>query len=264
MPTVVSNGVPVHYEVEGDGPPLIRHTGGGGDLEMWRPAGYTEGLKGRRLILMDHRGRGKSGRPNDMTHHGIDHYVRDVLAVADDAGAERFAFFGYSAGAAVGYRLAARHPAYVVSLVGLGAVGSPHEDDAESFAFAARIRREGSNSLVSGLRDEEPELPDWFADQMRSTDPEMFALTLEAWTAWGGPWAEFANIEVPTLLVVGQLEEGDGETAGVNAKTAALEMRDGRAEVLPRVGHVMAFVHSELVLPPVRAFLDGSERPGQR
>jgi pimeloyl-ACP methyl ester carboxylesterase len=262
MPTVVSNGVPIHYEVEGEGPPLTLHTGGGGDLDMWRLAGYTEGLTGNRLLLMDHRGRGKSGRPDDIAQHRIDHYVRDVLVVADDAGVERFAFFGYSAGAAVGYRLAAKHPARVVALIGLGAVGSPDEDDSESLDLAARLRREGSDSLVSGLRAQEPELPDWFADQMRSTDPEMFALTLEAWTAWGGPWAEFADIEVPTLLVVGQLEEGDGEAAGANATTAALEMRDGRAEVLPGVGHVMAFVHSELVLPPVRAFLDGSERPG--
>ena len=34
-------------------------------------------------------------------------------------------------------------------------------------------------------------------------------------------------------------------------------MRDGRAEVIPGVGHVMAFVRSDLVLPPVRAFLLG-------
>ena len=261
MPTVVSSGVQIHYEVEGDGPPLILHTGGGGDLRMWRLAGYTEGLSGHRLILMDHRGRGRSDHPTQIADHDIDRYVEDVLAVADDSGSERFSFFGYSAGAAVGYRLAAKHPERVLSLIGLGAVGSPGEED-NGADTAARIRREGSEALVRWLREDEPECPEWFADQMRSTDPEMLALTLEAWASWGGPWAEFANIEVPTLLVVGQLEEGDDETAGVNAKTAALEMRDGRAEVLPGVGHVMAFVRSELVLPAVRRFLDGSERPG--
>ena len=93
----------------------------------------------------------------------------------------------------------------------------------------------------------------------RSTDPEMFALSLEAWASWAGPWAEFAKIEVPTLIVVGQLEEGDEETAGVNARTAALELRDGRAVVLPGLGHVMAFVRSDVVLSAIRAFLDGTD-----
>jgi pimeloyl-ACP methyl ester carboxylesterase len=257
MPTIERNGTRIHYEVEGDGPPLILHTGGGGDLRMWRLAGYADGLAGRRLILMDHRGRGQSDRPTGVAQHGIDEYVDDVLAVADAAGAERFDFFGYSAGAEVGYRLAARHPDRVAALVGLGAIGGPDEDRGGSGDIAARVRREGAETLVSWLREDEPELPEWFADQMRSTDPEMFALTLEAWAAWGGPWAEFERIRSPTLLIVGQLEEGDDATAGANATTATLEMRDGRAEVIPGVGHCMAFVRSDLVLLPMRAFLGG-------
>jgi pimeloyl-ACP methyl ester carboxylesterase len=260
MPTIESEGVAIHFEVEGDGAPLILHTGGGGDLEMWRLARYTSGLPGRQLILMDHRGHGRSGRPVDVAQHGIDCYVADVLAVADAAGVDRFDFFGYSGGASVGYRLAAKHPERLRSMIGLGAVGSPTDDDSGSADVAARIRREGSDELVRWLREDEPDLPEWFADQMRSTDPEMFALALEASPEWGGPWAEFAKIEIPTLIVVGQLEEGDDASAGANAGTAALEMRDGRAEVVPGVGHCMAFVRSDLVLPPVRAFLGASGR----
>jgi pimeloyl-ACP methyl ester carboxylesterase len=254
MATVNSSGVEIHYEVEGDGPPLILHTGGGGDLEMWRLAGYTHGLPGRRLMLIDHRGRGKSGRPRDIAQHGIDLYVRDVLAVADDAGESRFSFFGYSAGAAIGYRLAAEHPDRIASLVGLGAVGPPTRER-DLLEVAARIRREGSEGLVQWLREEEPDFPEWFADEMRSTDPEMFALCIEAWMPWGGPWAEFARVEAPTLIVVGQLEEDDRESAADHARRAAASLQDGRAVVLPDLGHVMAFARSDLVLSHVRAFL---------
>ena len=254
--TVDGSGVEIHYEVEGDGPPLILHTGGGGDLEMWRTAGYTTGLAGRRLILIDHRGHGASGRPSDRGQHRIDRYVEDVLAVADAVDEPRFCFFGYSAGAAVGYRLAARHPDRIVGLIGLGAVGPGPSVDEGDLELAARIRREGSDALVTWLREDEPDFPEWFADQMRSTDPEMFALLLEAWAAWGGPWEEFEKVEAQTLVVVGQLEEGTDDDAAVHARRAAEAIPHGRAVVLPELGHVMAFVRADLVLPHARAFLD--------
>ena len=157
MGTVDRSGIPIHYEVEGDGPPLLLHTGGGGDLEMWRTAGYTAGLAGRRLILLDHRGHGAGGRPSDVEHHRIDEYVDDVIAVADALGDPGFCFFGYSAGAAVGYRIAARHPERIRALVALGAVGPESAVDDDPLEFAATIRKEGLEALVKGLREDEPE-----------------------------------------------------------------------------------------------------------
>ncbi|MDP9223940.1 MAG: alpha/beta hydrolase, partial [Actinomycetota bacterium] len=201
MPTIGHGEAAIHYEVEGSGPTLILHTGGGGDLRMWRMAGYTEGLPRRRLVLMDHRGHGESGRPRGIEHHHIDAYVQDVIGVADDLGTEKFSFFGYSGGAAVGYRLAARHHDRIVALVGLGAVGPEAETTEDALELAARVRDEGAKALLTSLRTDEPDLPDWFADQMLATDPEMFALGLEGRTSWGGPWEEFRRIMAPTLIV---------------------------------------------------------------
>jgi pimeloyl-ACP methyl ester carboxylesterase len=42
--------VPVHYEVAGEGPPLLLHTGAGGDGRIWQEAGYPMGLAGFRVI----------------------------------------------------------------------------------------------------------------------------------------------------------------------------------------------------------------------
>ena len=51
MPTIGHGETTIHYEVEGSGSTLVLHTGGGGGLRMWRMAGYTEGLPGRRIAV---------------------------------------------------------------------------------------------------------------------------------------------------------------------------------------------------------------------
>ena len=255
MAEVSSDGVAIHYEVEGAGPPILLHTGGGGDLEMWRQAGYVEGLDGLRIMLMDHRGHGRSGRPRKLEDHRIIRHVGDVLAVGDALGLERFAFFGYSGGSEVGYAVAARHPDRIAALVGLGAVGGPDESPEDRRDRAAAVRAHGMTTLVHGLRAAEVAIPEWFELQMLGTDPEKFALALEGWADWDGAWSAFPQIQSETLVLVGELEEGPGREAAANAEAAAAMMPRGRAVILPGLGHVAAFTRSDLVLPHVRAFL---------
>src|ERR1700694_3648083 len=60
------DGVRLHYELEGEGPPLLLHLGAGCDSDLWRAAGYIEPLaKKFQCILLDHRGQGASNRPRE-------------------------------------------------------------------------------------------------------------------------------------------------------------------------------------------------------
>jgi pimeloyl-ACP methyl ester carboxylesterase len=77
---------------------------------MWRDGGYVERLSEFGLILLDHRGRGASGRPAEIAAHRIAEYVADVSALADLLELSRYTFVGYSFGAAVGIRVAAGDP----------------------------------------------------------------------------------------------------------------------------------------------------------
>src|SRR5207342_1222996 len=117
MPFAERAGVRIHYRDEGAGFPLVLHTGGAGDGTMWNGAGYTGRLGEFRLLVMDHRGRGQSSGVDDFAGHARGEYADDVVAVADAVGVERFAFAGYSMGAAIGYRLAAAYPDRVSTLV---------------------------------------------------------------------------------------------------------------------------------------------------
>jgi pimeloyl-ACP methyl ester carboxylesterase len=247
VPTVDRDGVRIHYELDGDGPPLVLHTGTAGDLRMWRHAGYATGLAGHRLLLIDPRGHGLSGRPRGLAAHRIERYVDDVAAVLDAEEIERAAFFGYSDGAGVGYQLAADHPGRVRALVAMGAL--EHPDQRPALARACRVA--GMAELARTIQaDEILELPAWLWLQLIETDTEMLCLELEAWADWSGPWPLLPRIEAPALVIVGEHEDPSGEAA-----RAAVLLPYGRAVTVPDVGHMGVFLAAESVLAAAAPFL---------
>jgi pimeloyl-ACP methyl ester carboxylesterase len=87
MPFADDNGVRIHYEVEGDGPPLVLIHGFLADLEYWRLLGYVEALQSSyRVISIDMRGHGQSDKPHEPEAYGETQRVGDMLAVLDAEG----------------------------------------------------------------------------------------------------------------------------------------------------------------------------------
>ena len=253
MPYVGRAGVRLYYEDAGSGPVVLLHTGGGGDSRMWELAGYTTALAGYRTLLMDHRGHGRSDCPPGLPAHRMSEYVADVIAVLDDAGAGRAALVGYSAGAAVAYAVASRHPARVAAVAGIGAVGAPDEDDGDVTAHAAEIRSDGMRAAMEQIAAEEPQRPpDWLIDNLAGTDAEMFALLVEAWAGGPGSWADFPAIQAPALIICGENEEPD---AAGHAWLAAQTLPHGSVAVLPGLYHLQAFWRTDQSCPPLTGFL---------
>lgn len=256
MPYTTSpDGTRIFYEVEGDGFPIVLHTGAGGDLLMWRGAGYTTGLRGYRLILMDHRGHGRSDKPRDVELHRMERYVADVIAVLDATGIDRAAFWGYSDGTRVGYALATAHPDRVTALICQGGMDAAdatgqRKEAKQRQALARRVRKQGMPRLDAEIEEVEGiTLPDWLRQNFLDTDPEMFALELEGWMPWSTPWPLLPQITMPALLLA-----GEGEDDG-NVARAAEALPDARYAIFPGLGHVGAFLRSDLALPHARAFL---------
>lgn len=210
---------------------------------MFRIAGYVDGLMDFACVLFDHRGHGASDAPRDAAAYTVTHHVDDVLALADHLGLETFVFCGYSAGARIGYQLAADHPDRVAALVALGTVDSESEGDLEEWREGARlVRAEGLAPLLAG-----EEIPKPLLENLLATDSEVIARGLECIAGWT-PWPLFPRIAAPTLIVAGELED-EGCAA------AAARLPNGRAAILPGLGHVGAFTDSEAVLAHVRPFL---------
>ena len=155
---------------EGTGFPVVLHTGGAGDGAMWDGAGYAERLAGFRLILLDHRGRGRVSRVPGIDGHVPAAYVADVVATADAVGARAFAFVGYSMGAAVGYRLAAAHGDRVAALISIGGVADDPGEVDDPAGLIDLLEKGGAPALSRAIESEEGALPGWLRQNFDETD----------------------------------------------------------------------------------------------
>ncbi len=114
MPNLTLDGTPLHYETRGSGSPLVLLNGIGLDLSAWGP--IAEALaRERRLVLLDARGAGQSGRPPQPCTTAL--LATDALALLDHLALGPVDVLGLSLGGLVAQELALLAPRKVRSLV---------------------------------------------------------------------------------------------------------------------------------------------------
>ncbi len=90
MPYADNHGLRIHYEVTGEGAPLVLLHGFGVSGDAWHTGGHVSALKDEfEVITMDARGHGRSDKPHDLSAYSLRNRVLDVTAVLDDAGVDK-------------------------------------------------------------------------------------------------------------------------------------------------------------------------------
>lgn len=255
MTFVEREGIRIHYESVGEGPTVVLQTGAGGDSEMWRLAGYVEGLPGFRKILLDQRGRGRSDRPPELAAHRMEEFVADVEAVLDDAGVESAAIWGYSAGVRVGIAFGAAHPTRLRALLGTGGLRYRDMTELPRVDVATEIAKDVARGGVSAELDEHrerehDEFPEAIDRNVRAGDPLMHALDSVAWLDWRGPKSALAGLRAPWLMISGEREDPDRFT-----EQSVAAVPGARVVRIPGVGHLGAFYRSGPALAEALPFL---------
>src|ERR1041384_1479605 len=113
MPKVKANGITLNYDQQGGGEPLILipYLSADNACYAFQVAEYAKHFT---CITLDLRGTGESDKPDgDMS---IELYADDVAALMQTLGMPQAHVYGLSLGAAIGMRLAAKHPDKVKSL----------------------------------------------------------------------------------------------------------------------------------------------------
>lgn len=216
MATANNDGVDIHYEVTGSGPPVVLLHGFPDSGRLWRHQVPVLVGAGFRVIVPDMRGYGASTKPADVDSYNILHLVSDVGAVLADVGEPRAHVVGHDWGAAVAWALASVAPDAVDRLVALS-VGHP-----STFRGAA------------GHLDVDQLEKSWYMLLFQ------FAGVAEEWLS-GEKWANFRawGHHPDADQVIAELEADSSLTPGLNYY---------RANLNPE-----SFIGPALALPPVQA-----------
>ena len=116
MTDVLVNGIRLHYQVYGEGAPLVLAHGYGATLDMW--AGQTEAFSQKcQVVVYDMRGHGRTEAPRDWSSYNLDDYVEDQRQLMDHLGIDTAYVGGLSMGGAIALRFALAHPQRLKALL---------------------------------------------------------------------------------------------------------------------------------------------------
>lgn len=263
MPFVTTNGAKIYYETHGArGEPLVLVHGYTGDITDWRHQ-IPEFSKSHRVLVMDHRGHGRSEAPADRGCYTIETMADDVEAVAEEAGFARFHLLGHSMGGAVVQEIALRSREKLMSLT--------LHDTSYRFAatrsetvrtwIAARnavAEQQGMAAVANlpGIAKPPPHMP----EERRVEERERLARMsidgfLGCWAAletWQGVKERAHLIITPALVIYGAL---DGPLVEASKRLAATIPGATLVEI-PEAGHSPQYERPDLFNAALRAHLE--------
>jgi pimeloyl-ACP methyl ester carboxylesterase len=226
MPKINRDGVNIHYEVHGDGPPLILSHGYSSTSSMWQ--GQIEALsKQYKLVLWDMRGHGQSDYPEDPKAYSEALTVGDIAALLDEVGAKRAIVGGLSLGGYMSLAFYRAHPERVSALLIIDTGPGFKKDDAR----AAWNKRAIGHRDAAGL-----------ARAARGMLTQRDASVIES----------LPDIKVPSLVVVG----ADDTPFLAASDYMAAKIPGAQKVVIPAAGHAVNIDQPLAFIEAVRPFLD--------
>jgi len=250
MPSFHNGPVEIAYLDEGQGEPIVLVHGFASNKEVnWVNPGWVSTLTraGRRVIALDNRGHGASGKLYAPEDYATEKMAGDVGALLDHLGIARADVMGYSMGARITAFLAVRAPERVRSAI-LGGLGIRLVDGVGLPQSIAEALEAASLDAVS---DPQGRVFRTFAEQTKSDLRALAACIRGSRQVLARD--EVAGIGMPVLIAVGTKDD----VAGSAQELAAL-IPGAQALDIPGRDHMLA-VGDRVFKNGVLAFLE--QRP---
>jgi pimeloyl-ACP methyl ester carboxylesterase len=253
-----SNGIKIHYTVQGEGEPVLLIHGFTANIPVqWDNPGVTAALAAHyKVIALDNRGHGKSGKPHDPKKYGKE-MVEDSIRLLDHLKIKKAHIVGYSMGAMLAGDLLASHPDRCLSVV-LGGAGIIRKSSNIDFfdVLATSIEKDKSvGPLIEYLTP--PGQPKPTAEQIKGlnfllstmNDMKALAATVRSWRELVVSDEALKANKLPVLGVVGDLDP---------LKTSLDELKDVlpglEIVIVPGGDHMNTFAKPEFVVA-IKEFL---------
>jgi pimeloyl-ACP methyl ester carboxylesterase len=232
MPSFLSDGIRLAYEVFGAGRPILLIHGFASSVAVnWVSTGWVDTLVGAgfRVLAYDNRGHGQSQKLYDPSLYFAHEMAADAVRLLDHLELGRVPVLGYSMGARIAAFLALGHRERAASLV-LGGMGITLVTGlADSEAIISALTAES----LADVTDRAGRQFRIFAEHSRADRAALAACMINSREPMRE--ADVRRIEVPALVAVGEADD----MAGSAAALAAL-LPHGEALVIPRRDHMRA------------------------
>ena len=247
MPYADNEGIRIHYQTDGEGPPLVLQHWSLATMDSWYDYGYVSALKNDyRLILLDARGHGASDKPHRPEAYELKKRVEDIVAVLDDLGIAQADFFGYSMGGWIGFGVARYVPERFRSLI----IGGQHPYAQNMDGLRQLVRygvENGPEAFVAMWEESFGTLSPETKERMLAYDYEALLVVAQDRESLE---AVLPTMRMPCLLYVGEMDE-----VYPIAKECAKRIVNVTFVTLPELDHGEAIRRSDEVLPHVKRFL---------
>ena len=270
MPKVLINGVNLHYEVTGQGFPLIWSHEFGGDYRSWEPQVRFFSRR-YQVITYNARGYPPSDVPQDPAAYSQQQSIEDLYGLFRHLGIDKAFVGGLSMGGNVALNFGFAHPEMARGLI-VAATGSgttyPEEFRRDGLELARRLDAEGVVVLTEGYSRGPTRLPllrkdpkgwqefkDALGDHSAAGSAHIFREVILKRSSIFELEDKLDALQVPTLIMTGDEDEPCIDPAVFMKRHIP---RSGLV-ILPQSGHALNLEEPDLFNRAVLDFLTAVE-----
>jgi pimeloyl-ACP methyl ester carboxylesterase len=237
----IINGLDIHHEVQGEGPPIVFVHGLGATSNVWHAQRTTLSMY-YGVIVYDRSGCGRSQRARDA--YSIDDWADELAGLLDYLAVPSAVVVGHSLGSMVAQRFAGKYASRTRALVLAGGEAELTPDAKQALTERAQlIEAHGllaavgpwlTSVLSAATREANPALAGLVREMYLSNDAGTYALHCLALRD-GSVRGDHASIACPTLLTVG---DQDPVTPLSWQRRIAAGIAGSRIRIIPGTGHM--------------------------
>ncbi|WP_309140332.1 alpha/beta fold hydrolase [Streptomyces sp. PKU-EA00015] len=262
MSTASVGGITIGFEDEGSGEPLVLVHGHPFDRSMWQPQIEHFRRAGWRVIAPDLRGYGESTVVPGTTT--LETFVRDIAALLDHLGVDRFVLGGLSMGGQIVMEFHRLFPGRIRGLVlaDTFAAAETEAGKAGRYMMAERLLREGMSGYAEEVLPKMvapsniealPDVAQHVLLMMTGTSPQGAAAALRGRAERPDYVDMLPRIAVPTLVVVGADDEF---TPVSDARLIHERVPDATLEIIDEAAHMPNLERAAEFNAALQHFLD--------